>query len=225
MAKGKTLWEMLTEKFSGPVEFKFYNPLKARIGNSVTIDTLELRDYNFFLREIREYQRSIGGQEFLFSDYVLLARPLQGDDIWVRLRLNPVDDAKRVAGLTHHILLLQLCEEMAYNEDFYGVVTDTTGKFQVLQEGQVTEEYWRIHDVTSAYKARVSVVQDVNNDNKVEMDEVGKQDLEYWDYWREIKDEAGQPVTEFLFIEMDGNNGWFQLWKGREFDPERVLVI
>ena len=53
-----------------------YNPLRARIGSSLGVDELDLKDYNFFVKEIREYRRQIGGRQFPFVDYVLLARPL-----------------------------------------------------------------------------------------------------------------------------------------------------
>jgi len=219
------LWEMLVAKLHAPVEFQYYNPLKAKVGNAVTIDEMDLRDLNFFIKEVREYKRSISGQQFLFVDYVLLARPLGGEDKWVRLRLNPVDDPERVAGLTHQVLLLHLDDEMAYNEELHKVCNDTTKKFQVLQDGAVKEEFFRINDVTGSYKARVSVLKDLDSDGTVEESEVRKTNIEYWDYWREYKDEAGQPVTEFLFIEMDASNGWFQLWKGQEVDPQHVLVM
>jgi hypothetical protein len=225
MAKGKTLWEMLTEKLQGPVEFQYYNPLKARIGNAVLINDIEWRDYHFFLREIREYKRTLGPKEFLFADYVLLARPLGGEDVGVRLRLNPVDDPDRAAGLTHNVLLLRQYDEMAYDEGLHGVVTDTTKHFQVLEEGQVTEEYWRINDVGDSYRAKVSVVKDTNRDSTVQKDEVEPVELEYWDYWRDATDEVGQPVRQYLFVEMDAGTGWFQIWRGHEIDPQRVMVM
>lgn len=225
MAKGKTLWEMLTAKVSGPVELKYYNPLKAKIGNAVQIQEIDWRDYSFFLKEIREYKRTIRGQEFLFADYVLLSRPLHGDDLWMRLRLNPVDDPSRVAGLTHNVLLLRLDDDLAYDEGLHNVVRDTTKKFQVLQDGQVTEEYWRINDVQDAYKAQVAVMRDVNNDGTVEPEEVQQIKIEYWDYWREIKDAAGQPISQYLFVEMNSDTGWFQIWKGQEVDPQKVMVM
>jgi hypothetical protein len=225
MPQGKTLWEMMREKFSSPVELDFYNPLQARIGNAVTINEIDLRDYNFFLREIREYRRTIGGKNFLFADYVLLARPLGGEDVVVRLRLNPVDDPERSGGLTHHALLLRLYDECAYNPDLHAVVQDDTKRFQVIEDGQVTEEYWRVHDVGDSYQAAVAVVRDVNQDGKVEKSEVERQRLEYWDYWRDVPDVGGTPVTEYLFVEMDQGNGWFQMWKGSAVDPQRVMVI
>lgn len=225
MARGKTLWEMLKEKFTTPVESRFYNPFRARIGSAVSIDTVELRHLNFFLREIREYLRQIRGQSFYFTDYVLLARQLGGEEVLYRLRLNPMEDPGRVADITHHVLLLRREDEFAYDQDFHAVVTDGSGRFQVLENGEVTEEYYRINDLTEPHKARVAVIRDVNQDGKVEMAEVERHQLEYWDYWREVPDATGQPTTQYLFVEMDAQTGWFELWKGEEFDPQRIMVI
>jgi hypothetical protein len=225
MARGKSLWEMLMAKLQGPVEFQYYNPLQARIGSSLTINELDLKDYNFFVKEIRDYRRTLGGQEYPFADYVLLARPLGGEDVWVRLRLVPVDDPDKVSGLTDHVLVLRLYDEFPYDESFYKVVTDTTRKFEVIEDGNVTEEYWRINDVTDAYQAQVSVIKDTNHDGTADPDEVEHVRLEYWDYWREIKDEAGQPLKQYLFIEKDEGNGWFQLWRGQVTDAQQVFVF
>ncbi len=225
MAKGRTLWEMLLDSLKGPVEFEYYNPLRVRIGTAVTIDQIEWRELNFFVLSIHEYKRTLEGQDFRFVDYALLARPLGGDKVLVRLRLNPVDDPEQAAGLTHHVLLLKLDDDMPYNEDLHKVVNDDTRKFQVLEDGQVQAEYWRINDVATSYKAEVTIVKDVNQDKHVDRNEVEKRQFEYWDYWREIKDEAGQPQREFLFVEMDAGNGWFQIWKGSEIDAKRVMVI
>ena len=119
MAKGKTLWEMLLAKVHGPVELHYYNPLKAKVGSSILINDIDLRDFNFFIKEIRQYSRVLDGKQFLFVDYVLLARPLHGEDVWVRLRLNPVDDPEAAAGLTHTALLLRLYDEMATTYCFF----------------------------------------------------------------------------------------------------------
>src|SRR5438477_623677 len=72
-AKGKTLWEMLRAKMAGPAESRVYNPLGAKIGSPVTVDDPDYEDANFFLVEIRQYKQIIGNQEFLFTDYVVLA--------------------------------------------------------------------------------------------------------------------------------------------------------
>jgi hypothetical protein len=225
MAKGRTLWEMLTARIQGPVEFQYYNPLHARIGTSVLIDEVEWKPHTFFVQELREYRRTIGGQEFRFADYVLLARVPGAEDVRVRLRLYPVDDPIKSGGLTHDALLLHLYDEMAYDKGLYEVVNDTTRRFQVMENGQVTEEYERLHGVTGPYQAVVSVLRDVNQDSRVDPDEVSKVQLEYWDYIREVPNAAGQPVRQYLFVEMDADSGWFQLWRGQELNPEHVQVF
>jgi hypothetical protein len=225
MAKGKTLWEMLLAKIHGPVELHYYNPLKAKIGSSIMINEIDLRDDNFLVKEIRQYERTMDRRPFPFVDYVLLSRPLHGEEVWARLRLNPVDGPEAEAGLTHTALLLRLYDEMAYDEGLHKVVTDTTKKFEVTENGQVTEEYWRINDVASSYKARVAVIKDENKDGQVDEGEVEKMELEYWDYWRDTTDAFGQPLRQYLFVEMNTENGWFQIWRGQEVDPQKVLVM
>jgi hypothetical protein len=230
-AKGKTLWEMLRTKMAGPAESRVYNPLRAKIGSPVTVDDPEYEDANFFLVEIRQYKRIIGSQEFLSADYVVLAHPLKGDDIRLRLRVSSVDDPGRVAGITYRVLLLHLYDDVAYSDDLYKVVTDTTGKFQVLDDGKVTAEYFRINDLRSSYQAEVTVIKDGDRDKAVGAGEIETLSLEYWDYWRQLdggseQRDAAEPVPEeFLFVEMDKASGWFQIWHGSEIDPNRVTVL
>src|SRR5262249_54045381 len=154
----------------------------------------------FAVRELREYQRTIRRRRFVFTDYVLAAKPLRADEVVRRLRVLPAGEADAAAG--PQVLLLRLFDEMAYSDEVHGVVTDPTGKIEVT-DNDVTETFWRIHDVTSPYKAKVAVVRDVDRDGKVMLEEVEKLELEYWDYWRETDDAAKQPVVQYLFVEMD----------------------
>jgi hypothetical protein len=225
MTRGRTLWEILLDKFSGPSELRYYNPLKARVGVSVTIDTVELRDLNFFLQEIREYKRRIGPQEYTFVDYSLLARPLGGDDVALRLRLNPIADTQRSGGRAYHVLMLRLDDEFEYSADFEKLLNDKSGVFQIRQDGVVTEEFERLHGLKSPYTATVSYLRDINQNHQIERDEIDTLELKYWDFSREIKDEAGQPLEEYLFVEMDGQTGWIQIWRGCALDPQKILII
>lgn len=225
MTRGRTLWEILLDKISGPSELRYYNPLKARIGVSVTIDTVELRDLNFFLQEIREYRRRIGPQEFTFVDYSLLARPLKGDDVALRLRLNPVANRTHSAGRDYHVLMLRLDDEFEYSADFEKLLNDKSGLFQIRQDDVVKEEFERLHGLKTPFKATVSYLRDINQNHHIERDEIDTLELKYWDFSRQVKDEAGQPFEEYLFVEMDGETGWIQIWRGVEMDPTKILVI
>jgi hypothetical protein len=224
MGRGRTLWEMLVDKIQGPIELRHYNPLRARVGGSVMINLLDLKELNFFVKEIREYRRTIGRHQFSFVDYVLLARPLGADDVLVRLRLVPVESDDPGAP-THDALLLRLDDEFAYDEAFNQVVNDTTRKFQVLQDGRVTEEFVRVNAITEPYRAEVALMRDTNHDGTVDRDEVEISRLEYWDYWREDRSEAGLPVRQYLFVEKDADTGWFQIWRGHEVDAQQVMVL
>jgi hypothetical protein len=225
MPKGKTLWQMLVEAFSSPVEMRYYNPLRAKIGSFLTLEDLDLRDLDFRVKEIREYRRHLGDRDHLFADYVLLARPLGGKEVVGRLRLNPVENPDPAAGKTHDALFLKLYDEMPYSYQLHNVVRDNTGLFQVIEDGKVTEEFRRINDVRKSYRATVTIIQDLNQDGKVESGEVQTHEVDYWDYWRDTTNEANQAVKEFLFVEMDKETNYFQILRGRQIDMHRTFVV
>jgi hypothetical protein len=224
MAKGRTLWEMFVDWTKGPRELRQFNPLKAKIGGGLVIDDIEWRDRNFLIREIRVYSRRIEGQEFLFADYQATERSTKGDETTVRVRLNPTADAQ-YSGIPHHALLLSLEDDLAYDEDLHAVVKDTTKKFQILQDGKVTAEFTRAHDLTEPYHAEVTVLADEDHNKRIDRDEVKTAKLDYWDYCRDVPDAAGQPEKEYLFVEMDAGTGWFQIWRGKEIDPRKVSIM
>ncbi|MCI0378479.1 MAG: hypothetical protein L0215_12795 [Gemmataceae bacterium] len=223
MAKGRTLWEYLTGKKNPQIEEQFFNPFQAKIGSSVTIDAIDYRGDTFFVREIREYKRRIDGKEFLFADYVLSARPLDGLEKLLRLRVNPAVGSE--AGLAHHALLLTLWDEFGYDNAFLEVVNDSSKRFLLHQDDVLVGEYWRIHDVGTPYEAAVSIVKDTGQDGQATAEEVQRTRLDNWDYWRETTDEANNPKTEFVFVEMDKESGWFQIWRGEDINPQCVSVV
>src|SRR5438132_212790 len=165
MAKGRTLWEMWTGKKPPPVQERTFNPMKAKIGSAVSLNDIDLKQYDFFVQEMRQYERTIEGKQFLFTDYVLSAQPLKGDAVLVRLRVNPTGQTD--GGPANNVLVLRLFDEMAYDKAFHGVVTDTTRKIEVT-DNNVPETYVRINDVQGSYQATVAVVRDANQDGKVE---------------------------------------------------------
>lgn len=223
MAKGRTLWEILIGKKETPVEQQFFNPMQARIGSTVVIDALDYRGTTFLVRVLREYQRTIEGRQFQFADYVLAARMVDGPEKVIRLRVNPADGSE--AGREHHVLILSLWDEFGYDKGFLEVVNDPSKRFLLHQDNALVGEFWRIHDVTGCYHAKVSIVKDTDKDGQATEEEVERASLDYWDFWRETTDEANNPKTEFVFVEMDKDSGWFQIWRGEEIDSQRVSVI
>jgi hypothetical protein len=221
---GKTLWEMLTERLhkAGPANgagIAFANPIDLRVGSAVAVahsNGPEFADYDFSVQEIREYTRRINGQEFRFTDYVLRGvnrKTLDADDVLqARLRVAP-----NQAG-SHDSLLLRVYDEFAFSEDFLGVLKDATGTFEVKDDKSgATDTFSRINDVRDSYEAAVLVVAETTPDGKAATGKATPVKMEYWDYWRDADIGGGHTAKEFLFVEMNSDTGWFQIWRGREF--------
>ena len=223
--KGKTLWEMLVERLHGSgngAGIAFANPLDLRVGSPVPVayaNGPELADYSFTVQEIREYTRRIQGQEFRFTDYVLRgvnARSPDANDVMTfRLRVVPNE-----AG-ANDSLLLRLYDEFEFAEDFLAVVKDTTGLFKVTEDKSGADTtFTRINDLRESYQAAVLVISETMTDGKAAPGKASAAKLEYWDYWRDADIGAGKTAKEFIFVEMNSDTGWFQIWRGREFFAE-----
>jgi hypothetical protein len=222
--KGKTLWTMLLERVHGnnngpAASVNFRNPRDLRVGSPVPIPFVngpELAEYNFTVQQIREYVRRIGEQEFGFTDYVLRGvntKTFDADQgLTVRLRVMP----NQAGG--HDSLLLRLYDEFAFTEDFLALVKDNTGIFEASDDKSgVTDTFSRINDLRESYEAAVLVVSETTPDGRAPPGKTSGAKLEYWDYWRDMDIGAGKTAKEFVFVEMNSETGWFQIWRGREF--------
>src|SRR5262245_9413496 len=190
MSRGRTLWEMFVEWLSGPQEAQYFNPLKAKLGHSVTFDDIEWRDRDFKLRRIFQYKRDIEGREYVFVDYLLTERTLQGVETDVRLRVNPTGEGAR-GGEELYALMLFLEDEMKYDEGFHDVMRDPSGIFRIENEGKVEAEFTRLHGLREPHKAVVTILADDNAEGKVSKDEIEVKRIEHWDLESETPGGAG----------------------------------
>jgi len=118
----------------------------------------------------------------------------------------------------HDSLLLRLEDEFEFSEDFLGVVNDTTGVFEITDDKTgASETFSRINDLRDSYQAALLVISETTADGKAAPGEATPLKLEYWDYWRDAEIGGGKTAKEWLFIEMNSDTVWFQLWRGREF--------
>jgi hypothetical protein len=220
--KGKTLWEMLVDrlhKSGNGAGIPFFNPLDSRIGAAQTIayaNGPEFENFDFTIQEIREYTRRIGTQDFRFSDYVLRGVSTKSfeakDALTARIRVVP-----NQAGASDS-LLLRVYDEFAFSEDFLGVVNDTTGVFEINDDDSGEKfTFNRINDLKESYHAAVLVVGASTPDGKAMIGKSSPVKIEYWDYWRDADIGPGKTAKEFVFVEMNSDTGWFQIWRGREY--------
>jgi hypothetical protein len=190
-------------------ETAIYNPLSAHCGAFATIDAIDFRGKNYRIAEIQQYDHNVGGKRFQLANYVL-----RYDEEVVRLRAIPLEGRWKA-------LLLTLYDDLAYDEGLHNVVRDDTLKFVVDDsEKNLHEEYWRVEDVRESYKAEVTVLR---GEDPNAPPEISRAQVEYWDYWRDTEVD-GVKLTQYLYVEMNTETGWFQIWRGTETEPERILV-
>lgn len=217
---GKTLWEMLTQRGKETAAaVSFANPLDLRIGAPLPVSRVngpEFGDYEFSVKEIREYVRRINNQEFGFTDYVLKGTNTKSfdanDEATVHLRVVPNPQG------TKDSVLLRLYDEFAFAQEFLDVVKDTTGIFETTDDKTGNKEsYSRINDVKYSYEANLLIITATTDDGKSPAGTAKNAKLEYWDYWRDMDIGSGKTAKQFIFVEMDSDTGWFQIWRGTEF--------
>jgi hypothetical protein len=231
--KGRTLWQILTgsnKKVIGPTEFEYHNPLKAKIGVSVSISSdLELTGINFFVDRIDVYQTEIGNKKFFSTDYSLRG-VLLGADKPIRLRLRAIPNDDVEGGFEFR--MYKLYYEMGYDQHFHEkILGDPSGEFWVNEadDGTPLAEkwvYWRKNDAKDAYGATVTSMKDENRDGKVSEDELTHRQVWYWDYSRMTTDvQTSIQFEEFLDIEMDDQTRYFTFYRGRTIEPFQVSMI
>ncbi len=118
----------------------------------------------------------------------------------------------------HDSLLLRMEDEFGFAEDFLNVVKDTTGVFEITDDKTgALETFSRINELRESYQAAVLAVSETSPDGKAAPGKANPLKVEYWDYWRDAEIGGGKTAKEWLFIEMNSDTGWLQLWRGREF--------
>jgi|GEM_PF-6240123 len=224
-----TLWEKLTKKKDPPptpAELQIYNPLKKKINDLMHLNMVEngidLAAISFTIRKIREVIRQIDGQAFKFADYVIIGRTLDGKEIRKTIRLIPAENPD--GEMTHSVLLFNRLDGFQYNKGFHdGLAYESNGG--EFKEGD--KAYYRptpdgsSEPIKLPWEAETVMVQDLDNNGKVEDNEVKRGSLTYWDFGNQFKDEGGSDYVEWYIVEMD-ENGYFEIWVGCETDPSRI---
>ncbi len=199
----------------------FYNPLTAKVGGVVKIDTIEYRDHRFIIKDILENTIRVGGKVHKNTDYILESRPINKEDVTLCLRVVPNNDSN--SRITHRALGLSVYDSLAYDEGLHNVLKEDTqfniddDKSDNNPDNDTHEEFWRVNDVKTSYTRSVK---SLGKEGKPEeLDSV-----EFWDYSRMTEIDSVQ-VEEFVYAEMNKRTGWFTIWRGAEIIPERIEVF
>lgn len=200
-----------------------FNPLKAKATSRLAFDLLDRRERLYPLSSLDEYSYRVNGKGYVFTDYALR------DGKGLVLRAFPTLDADtNVAG--HELVLLEQAHQQAGDEGLLATLNHESGVFEWWgKDAQGVDElqasYWRVGDGDGQYEAQVTRHADKDGDGKVQPDEREIFTSYMWDYHRETKDEAGQDITEYLYVHQDPESGWVTMWKGHSIPNAAVTVV
>jgi hypothetical protein len=242
--KGRTIFEILTgrnKRDMTPLELQYHNPLEAKVSCCVTLeDEPELKDIRFFIEKIAVYRTQIGSDKHFHTDYCLKGTSLSMDKP-VRLRLRLVKDEDSTNRIGHKFQLLHLYDDFGYNEDFFNCIIengscdpdwDAENEFTFKvnyddenKELEIPRRYWRVDNAIEPYIARQTTLVDDDGNGKIDDDELEHRETSYWDFSRMTEGDGEGEVEEYLWIEMDNDDRYFNLFRGSEILASQVRVF
>lgn len=176
------------------------------LGDVLEFNTTATKSRRLIVTEIRQYAVGSVGP---MVDYVLNGDPGSPQ---IRLRLLRNEDAKL------RPLVLTLYDSLAHDEALLNVVRDESAKLIIhddMNPANIAGDiFWRIYDVTDSH------ISSVNIRSKIGVTDAA---IEYWDYSR-LTDIEGVETEEFIFVEMNKADGWFEIWRGIEVTAGKIVA-
>lgn len=181
--------------------------------NVVKIDTPATGNCCLIVAETRQYSAGTHGP---MADFLLVRNPPGTPPM--RLRVMPGHGGER--KVTHRPLLLTLYDSLPFNEGLLAVVQDDAKRLVIDDgndpKGAAHDEFWRVDNRDGSHICRVVL--------RTNDEEPKEAVIEFWDFSRLI-DVDGVETEEFIFVEMNKATGWFEVWRGIEVAPERIVVL
>jgi hypothetical protein len=174
--------------------------VNLEIGQILSINTIDTRGRDFRVAG-KSTHYCQGGPTL--KDYLVKT----ADDPEPTKKLRWVDNpAPRGSGtpVNGYLLLLDLFDSIPFDEGLLESAKDASKPGNVFNvDDDKTGEKLEFHRASGVESLKFS-------------------EREVWDFFRKTQDEAGHTFEEFLFVEKEESNGWFTLWRGREY-PSFVL--
>ena len=223
--KGKTLFEILTEKLGfgtkepevPPPWKRICNPMDAIPGQYLQFDILDFRGKDFRIQEVAELAVDGDGKTRKMCQ---LKGECGAETVW--LLIIPTSNGANGILFTPYDSFGADTEDgravIGYKDgdEWHGGCVEDPAKNFKVDVKDVHEEYFRVDDVGSSYLAKTLTV---------DSDSVGAEpvegEVEYWDYWRQTPVE-GVDLTQYVYVVQDTGNGWVTIKRGEQIDLSRV---
>lgn len=216
--KGSTLWERWTGQVKVEptrIENLIFNPLNLLCGDFVTARMFMDMDRTFSVVSVNERTRTVGGETFKTTDYLLRDK----DDVRI-LRVNPKANCDPSDLQKCDLLWLFIEAEMEYNEGLAEAVTlEKFVEFDDEESEQPSAEFDPLGAGPDGFQTKVQIA-------KPGAENLVRNSLLYWDYYRTGKPEKGERASEYVFkfIEMDERTKWFTILQGTQVSGNDIEV-
>lgn len=211
--KGRTIWQYLCYWFRGSTEMEIWNPLKCKVTSRIALDLMNRRNELYQVQYLDEHVYRFRNKSFLITDYALKT---DGPGLMIRTLQQASGD--------HESMLLELHHSTEYDQGLADTLKHESGELHWSSDGDEAV-FWRVSDNRSGYTGTVVRHQDVDGDGKVQPDERQVRREQMWDFWRDTEDEAGNKVTEFLYVHSSEDGRDFRMWRGHIIPNLSITVI
>lgn len=179
---------------------------RIKVGATLSIDVNGLRNRTHTVDSIRTVRREIGGKTFAFTDYAF--RPLGGIANPTQvIRVNPNGD-----GLVpEDTLLLTQIESFGFSKEVFDCMRQE--QLDITEADGSKASYWRLGNLKGPHRA-TAITEGVGVD-------LVNSKVTYWDWARQRDGD----VTEFLFVEQDGDTAWQQMWRGESVPSPLIMFL
>lgn len=209
-----TLWEMLTRRDEHVAQTAktpetkptVFNPLGLAGGDLVLLDGDEFVSNRFKVAYTSDMEVTNAGMHIHQADYGLIDVHDAGEGPDGKKRILRIIPRTGI-GAKPDIILLATDFEAGYDEGVFNALNAGT----LPMEGADYAGFSRLGGLLSSFTAKVSQYAE---------SESSSFDIRFWDFVR--MDPAPMAI---IFVEMDMNNGWFTLMRGRLQDGDKVHAI
>jgi hypothetical protein len=229
ITKPQTFWQLFTLR---PPEYEvsYYNPLGISVGSFVSISRPGFEGLDFRIDRVSEYKRQCGTDVFTTAVYDLVANQGLPDQANTRLFANP--DASR-GPMSFSLLLLNLDhEEEVFDEGLMEVIEDAEKTKVFIRQDEdengvvrSSQEFIRLNDLDKSWYVEATVASDEDGSGAIDTGEIDITRLRYWDFESVVEISEGVYENQFMFIELDDDNGGISFWLGSEVDESAIHVL
>lgn len=212
----------------GDLQKTFVNPLGLRLGNRVNIATPYGQTLTLGLNGLAERDTELDEHGVRCVSYEFESTT-EGEPTRFSLRHYPYKDAFH----PEQAILLEALENRRYDIAIDDLVDDSYEEAFARERGRSYEPkdtfnyngviYTRVGSDRDGHDCEVYLIRDTNGDGIASLQEATRKTIRSFPFCREIEVAGGKDITEYLFVEFDGD--WMQILRGPSVKLKAIEIL